>query len=289
LHELGHNLGLHHGGLDDINFKPNYLSVMNYSYQFVGVPTGPASNPIDYSRFGQPILPVLNEASLDENTSLGASFRGPLDGILAYMPVCNAFAYGIAGAIDFNCDGNNAETGVQANLNPNDDSNSTDVLAPYEDWHSLQFKGGAIGGLGLSPLLPDATPNDEAPVDMLEAVADKIVPPPSVFTGGADSITQSTATVNGTANPNGKDSQFAFQYGTDNTYTQETQYAPVGSGTALVPACEALTGLQPNTTYHYRAVVLSDVHQLYGTDNTFTTALRAPFHRPRPSRRWRGR
>ncbi|MDA0350360.1 MAG: hypothetical protein O3C43_20960 [Verrucomicrobia bacterium] len=30
MHELGHTLGLKHGGLDDINGKPNYLSIMNY-------------------------------------------------------------------------------------------------------------------------------------------------------------------------------------------------------------------------------------------------------------------
>ena len=32
MHELGHNLGLHHGGSDDINDKPNYLSIMNYRF-----------------------------------------------------------------------------------------------------------------------------------------------------------------------------------------------------------------------------------------------------------------
>lgn len=34
MHELGHTLGLDHGGQDPINFKPHYLSVMNYAYQF---------------------------------------------------------------------------------------------------------------------------------------------------------------------------------------------------------------------------------------------------------------
>jgi hypothetical protein len=31
MHELGHALGLDHGGVDDINGKPNYPSIMNYS------------------------------------------------------------------------------------------------------------------------------------------------------------------------------------------------------------------------------------------------------------------
>jgi hypothetical protein len=34
MHELGHALGLKHGGQDDVNDKPNHFSVMNYWYQF---------------------------------------------------------------------------------------------------------------------------------------------------------------------------------------------------------------------------------------------------------------
>ena len=32
MHELGHTLGLQHGGADDVNLKPNYLSVMSYAF-----------------------------------------------------------------------------------------------------------------------------------------------------------------------------------------------------------------------------------------------------------------
>ncbi len=47
MHELGHNLGLSHGGystykgdalVDEANHKPNYLSVMNYMYSYIGLP-----------------------------------------------------------------------------------------------------------------------------------------------------------------------------------------------------------------------------------------------------------
>lgn len=39
MHEFGHNLGLRHGGDEDVNFKPNYYSIMNYLYQLNGLST----------------------------------------------------------------------------------------------------------------------------------------------------------------------------------------------------------------------------------------------------------
>ncbi|QLI82129.1 lamin tail domain-containing protein [Chitinibacter fontanus] len=37
MHELGHNLGLRHGGFENTNYKPNYYSIMNYLYQLQGL------------------------------------------------------------------------------------------------------------------------------------------------------------------------------------------------------------------------------------------------------------
>ena len=70
MHELGHTLGLYHGGAgtNDYNCKPNYLSVMNYLYQFnlggfasntPGVATNTpmrANRPLDFSRNALPNL-----------------------------------------------------------------------------------------------------------------------------------------------------------------------------------------------------------------------------------------
>ena len=33
MHELGHNLGLHHGGDDGVNFSLTTFSIMNYSFR----------------------------------------------------------------------------------------------------------------------------------------------------------------------------------------------------------------------------------------------------------------
>ncbi len=68
MHELGHCLGLGHGGQDGINCKPNYLSVMNYLFQVTGIPTGPGTSRFAYSNSA---LPNLDEADLDESKGIG--------------------------------------------------------------------------------------------------------------------------------------------------------------------------------------------------------------------------
>ena len=67
MHELGHNLGLNHGGKDDIGYKPNYLSVMNYMFQRVGVASFSIYGHFDYSRFA---LGDVDETALSNNLGL---------------------------------------------------------------------------------------------------------------------------------------------------------------------------------------------------------------------------
>jgi hypothetical protein len=75
MHELGHNLDLNHGGADGLNYKPNYVSIMNYKFQLGGIPfaaipgqTAIAGWRIDYSDLA---LPALDEDHLDERAGLG--------------------------------------------------------------------------------------------------------------------------------------------------------------------------------------------------------------------------
>ena len=70
MHELGHNLGLHHGGTTDWNYRPNYNSIMNYRYQGNGVDTtchAIGDHELDYSHGTQL---TLNEAALNENVGV---------------------------------------------------------------------------------------------------------------------------------------------------------------------------------------------------------------------------
>lgn len=69
MHELGHNLGLRHGGFEDTNYKPNYLSVMNYMFQMSG--TG-ADSTFGIYRYSSVELDPINETMLDPNAALSS-------------------------------------------------------------------------------------------------------------------------------------------------------------------------------------------------------------------------
>jgi hypothetical protein len=63
LHELGHNLGLSHGGKDDnLSYKPNQLSIMNYNFQWYGV----LKNNLPKYIYSEITCDDLNENSLNE-------------------------------------------------------------------------------------------------------------------------------------------------------------------------------------------------------------------------------
>jgi hypothetical protein len=143
MHELGHNLGLLHGGDDDINNKPNYLSIMNYMYQLEGLPTigsndgdryyynnylngGNCNEPsmqnpyygdyqsfrIDYSD-GSSMN--LNENILHENLGLGRT---------------------TSSATDFNCNGSIDASSIKQDINF-DGSHS--LLTDNNDWGKIKL------------------------------------------------------------------------------------------------------------------------------------------------------
>ena len=55
MHEIGHCLHLHHGGNVDTNYKPNYISVMNYLF---ALPTLSDSGDIVLRRRAAPRIQV---------------------------------------------------------------------------------------------------------------------------------------------------------------------------------------------------------------------------------------
>jgi hypothetical protein len=149
MHELGHNLGLHHGGDVDANYKPNYLSVMNYFFQF-GIPyaktpgtTAVVGYRLDYS---DQALPTLDENHLDERQGLGATGSTDisyyLDSLDDYVPVP------ASGPVDWNRDGV-IEPDVRVELDPSPGCGSPcELMTGFDDWAEVhaylagQTKGG---------------------------------------------------------------------------------------------------------------------------------------------------
>jgi hypothetical protein len=170
MNELGHNLSLHHGGGDDTNFKPNYLSIMSYAFQTQGLIKGGAARTFDYSRSA---LPVLDETSLNEPAGLGAGATGY--GTRYSCSGSQQVVLNASGPIDWNCSGVITETGISAYIN---DDSATNSLSGYNDWANLKLKGGAIGLAGITPDLPMTTPVDRMTVE----IANSLPPVGSTYT-----------------------------------------------------------------------------------------------------------
>ena len=94
---------------------------------------------------------------------------------------------------------------------------------------------------------------------------------PVVTTGGASSLTSASATVKGTVNPEGSDTSYYFEYGTDTSYGTTTTPGSAGAGTTAQSVSAPLTGLTGSTTYHYRLVATNANGTTDGPDATFTT------------------
>jgi hypothetical protein len=164
MHEFGHNLGLGHGGFElTNNCKPQYVSIMNYAYQFNNYA---AARRLDYSR---QVLATLDESALLESAGLGPN--APADGTaIAFgpTPVTTSLAQG-----PINWDRDPAGTISQTPLlDPIDINNFgiagclgfETVMQGSEDWSSLVYT--VFGsfefadGARVAVAVEDATPDD---------------------------------------------------------------------------------------------------------------------------------
>jgi phosphodiesterase/alkaline phosphatase D-like protein len=101
---------------------------------------------------------------------------------------------------------------------------------------------------------------------------------PTVATGAASAVTSSSATMNGSVNPNGSSATAWFEWGTSSTLSTftSTTAQSVGSGTTAVSFSANLTGLTPNTTYYCRAAGQNGAGTQKDVILSFTTGIAAP-------------
>jgi hypothetical protein len=128
MHELGHNLGLYHGGYGrpangggffTDNYKRNYVSVMNYAYStqepIIASSTATASRywyRVDYS---DETLAPLDEHNLDETAGIGPTLH-PTDYIEWISSVPEPGFELASGPLDWNLNGSPTDTGFSADL-----------------------------------------------------------------------------------------------------------------------------------------------------------------------------
>ena len=99
------------------------------------------------------------------------------------------------------------------------------------------------------------------------------IQPPAVTTGSATNITSGSATIQGTVRPNSANTTYYFEWGTTTAYGTRNPLIPAsaGHGTSDVAVSANLTGLTPNTPYHYRLVAENSEGTTNGSDATLTT------------------
>lgn len=102
LHELGHSLGLHHGGVDPINYKPNYPSYMNYYFDdtLQGGATSIATSDVALS---SGLRPVLDECAVKEAAAWAGVPGAETSFLASYSPM--GWSVAANGDIDWDRDG----------------------------------------------------------------------------------------------------------------------------------------------------------------------------------------
>lgn len=157
---------------------------------------------------------------------------------------------------------------------------------PVADWTAIPGSAGETG-TGTDPIPVQATlagldPNTEYEVRLIASNDQGSTESPvSSFTTDAVELvletlttlerTTTTAHLTGRVNPRGLQTTYRFEYGTTTAYGQQTPATDAGAGQALVPVAADITGLQPNTTYHYRLVATSAEGTVEGENRTVTT------------------
>jgi hypothetical protein len=102
--------------------------------------------------------------------------------------------------------------------------------------------------------------------------ADEYFVAPTAATGPASVVTDQSATLTGSVNPNGASTAYWFEYGPTSAYGRTTLSVDAGSGTGGIATTTTVVGLSPATTYHYRLVATNGGVTTEGADKTLTTA-----------------
>jgi len=100
---------------------------------------------------------------------------------------------------------------------------------------------------------------------------------PLAFTTVGSAVTSSDAVLNGIVSANGMRTTVSFEYGTSTSYTASVSIpGTLTSNIAGSTVASLITGLQPNTKYHFRIKAVNAKGESWGEDKTFVTNMLKP-------------
>jgi len=197
--------------------------------------------------------PILSDAACS------AAYPGK-SGVYAYQAagmMCAGLAAGGVGTCHGDSGGPLLSPNGQAGL----------VLVGVTSWG-----GDPCGAAGNPSVFTRLTTYSSAIVGLLQGDSVDPVAPPAAATGTASGVTSSTASIAGSATPNGLATRWRIEYGATPGYGQVAEQGYAGDGHLPVALTGGLTGLAPGTTYHFRVDAESAAGVATGQDGTFTTA-----------------
>lgn len=147
VHELGHNLGLFHGGNEHKQHKASYYSTMNYGWALWA-----GDDERRFVPYSEGKLAAVDENKISERDGIPA----PAFWYCKPKGATELRKNNILGAVgtrlrdwDLDCDGKFSETKLRQDLNQD---GAFDILGDYNDWAGLRFGGGGVlGSLALPP------------------------------------------------------------------------------------------------------------------------------------------
>ena len=226
--------------------EPNTL----YHYRAVGVNTGGTGTGSDMTFTTPPLPPAVVTYAASAVSSTGATLNGTVNANDASTTV--TFEYGLTTGYG------STSAAIQSPVTGHTVTPVNTILAGLEPNTLYHFRvvgvsaGGTIYGADLT-----------FTTSLLQ---------PDVVTMSATGITTTGAKLNGTVDANNSPSTVSFDYGLTATYGSIVTATPGSvTGNTPVPVYAVITGLLPNTLYHYQVIAYNSGGMTFGNDLTFTT------------------
>jgi hypothetical protein len=96
---------------------------------------------------------------------------------------------------------------------------------------------------------------------------------PEIKSTSVGSVTATGAVLHASVKPRDLETTYVFEYGLTKAYGAQTPSGSAGNGNSEVSVSAEVSGLQPETTYHFRVVATNSKGTVRGPDKSFTTLV----------------